>query len=127
MAVSIAMWLIGVPSPLLWGMMAGALNYIIYIGPFAMFLILLAVGLASFTAPAAILAPAMAYLLLNLTEAQFVTPMTLGKRLTLNPFVVFLALAFWLWIWGPVGGFVAVPALLVVYAVVRNVLPLSLE
>ena len=104
--------------------MAGALNYIIYIGPFAMVLILLGVGLASFFNPLAILAPVAAYLALDFMEAHFVTPMTLGRRLTLNPFVVFLSLAFWLWLWGPIGGFIAVPALLVAYAVVKHVLPI---
>jgi len=47
----------------------------------------------------------------------------LGRTLTLNPFVIFLALAFWIWIWGPIGGFIAVPALLIVYAVGGNILP----
>ncbi len=122
-AVALTMTALGVPSPLLWGMLAWALNYIVYIGPFAMVLILLGVGLASFFGPLAIAAPAAAYLGLVFLEAHFVTPMTLGRRLPLNPFVVFLALSFWLWIWGPVGGFVAVPTLLIVEAVIKNVIP----
>lgn len=122
-AVSLAMFLIGVPSPVLWGLLAAALNYVIYVGPAAMALILLGVGLASFTAFPAVLAPAGAYLFLNFIEAQFVTPHVLGRRLTINPFLVFLALVFWLWIWGPAGGFVAVPLLLVAYATITNIVP----
>ena len=43
--------------------------------------------------------------------------------MTLNPFIVVLALIFWIWLWGPLGGFIAIPALLVVYAIVRNIIP----
>ena len=56
-------------------------------------------------------------------EAQFVTPMVVGRTMTLNPFIVVLALIFWIWLWGPLGGFVAIPALLVVYAILRNIVP----
>ena len=122
-AVSLAMFSLGVPSPVLWGLLAATLNYIIYVGPAAMIVILLGVGLSSFTAFPAILAPAGAYLFLNLIEAQFVTPQILGRRLTVNPFLVFLALVFWLWVWGPAGGFVAVPLLLVVNAAIANIAP----
>lgn len=67
--------------------------------------------------------PPLVYLLLNLIEAQFVTPTVIGRTLTMNPFIVLFALAFWLWIWGPLGGFIAVPALLIVYAIVGNIVP----
>lgn len=121
-AVGLAMWLIGVPSPALWGGLAAMLNYIIYIGPALMTVILFGVGLATFNGYAVFL-PVGAYLLIELLEGQFVTPHVIGRTMTLNPFTVFLALAFWLWIWGPIGGFIAVPFLLVLYAVIRNILP----
>ncbi|HHZ08873.1 MAG TPA: AI-2E family transporter [Rhizobiales bacterium] len=122
-AVSAAMWLIGVESPLLWGVLAALLNYVIYVGPAIMAAILFAVGLATFDGFSASLVPPLVYLLINLIEAQFVTPMVIGRTLTMNPFIVLVALAFWLWTWGPLGGFIAVPALLVVYAVVGNIVP----
>ncbi|KAB2950702.1 MAG: AI-2E family transporter [Rhizobiaceae bacterium] len=122
-AVSVAMWLVGVESPLLWGVLAGVLNYVIYVGPAIMAAILFAVGLATFDGFAASLVPPLVYLLLNLIEAQFVTPTVIGRTLTMNPFIVLIALAFWLWIWGPLGGFIAVPALLIVYAIVGNIVP----
>ena len=49
--------------------------------------------------------------------------MVVGRTTTLNPFVVFLTLTFWLWIWGPIGGFIAIPALLIVLAIGRNIIP----
>lgn len=124
-AVSLALWVLGVPSPLLWGMLAGVLNYVIYIGPAVMVLILSGVGLATADSAVGIISPPLVYLVLNMIEAQFVTPHILGRTTTLNPFIVFLALAFWIWLWGPVGGFIAVPALLILNAIVRNILPVN--
>ena len=67
--------------------------------------------------------PPLAFLGVNFLEAQFVTPMVVGRTMTLNPFLVLLALAFWLWLWGPIGGFIAIPALLITIAIARNILP----
>jgi len=123
LATTGAMWLLGVPQPYLWGMLAFCLNYIVYIGPAVMAAILLGVGLATWDTPPAIFLPMAAYLMLNMTEAQFVTPQVIGRSVTLNPFFVFLSLAFWIWLWGPVGGLLAVPFLLVGYAAIRNAFP----
>ncbi|MEM5473121.1 AI-2E family transporter [Hoeflea sp. AS60] len=124
-ATALAMWLLGVPQPLLWGMLAFILNYIVYIGPAAMAVILLGVGLATWDSPPAIFLPAAAFLTLNVIEAQFVTPQVIGRSVTLNPFFVFLSLAFWIWIWGPIGGLLAVPFLLICYSVIRNAFPIQ--
>ncbi|TYC51327.1 AI-2E family transporter [Rhodobacterales bacterium] len=116
-AVALVMWLLGIPSPLLWGMLAFVLNYVVYIGPAVMVFLMTGVGLAIGDTAIEILTPPAAYLFLNMLEAQFVTPTVLGRAMTLNPFVVFLTISFWIWLWGPVGGFVAVPLLLVVYSI----------
>ena len=126
-ATTAAMWVIGVPQPYLWGMLAFCLNYIVYIGPAAMAVILIGVGLATWDTPGAIFLPAGAYLTLNMIEAQFITPQVIGRSVTLNPFFVFLSLAFWIWLWGPVGGLLAVPFLLVGYAVIRNAFPVQMH
>ncbi|MEM5583880.1 AI-2E family transporter [Roseibium sp. AS2] len=118
-AVALVMWLLDVPSPLLWGMLAGMLNYVVYVGPAVMVLVLTCVGLATGTTIVAILTPPAAYLCLNLIEAQLVTPTVLGRTMTLNPFLVFLTIAFWIWLWGPAGGFVAVPLLLVAGSIIE--------
>jgi predicted PurR-regulated permease PerM len=76
-----------------------------------MLLVALAVvGFTEFNGAYALL-PALAYLMLNMTEAQFVTPTLVGQRLQLNPLVVFLAILFGLWLWGPIGGIVSLPLL----------------
>lgn len=109
-AVFAAMTAIGVPNPILWGAAAFILNFVLYLGPV---MLLVAFGVAGFTQfnGAYALLPLVTYFLLNMTEAQFVTPTLVGQRLQLNPLVVFLAILFGLWLWGPIGGVVSLPVL----------------
>jgi uncharacterized protein YjbJ (UPF0337 family) len=82
-----------------------------------MVVILLGVGLATSLTTGGVLLPALVYLGLNTIESQFVTPHMVGRTLTLNPLAVFVTIVFWLWLWGPVGGLIAVPSLMVVRVV----------
>lgn len=122
-AVGIGLHLLGVPSAMLWGALAALTNFVVFIGPVVMVTILFMVGLAEFDTLGGSLLPVAVYLGINMLEAQFVTPTVIGRTMTLNPFVVFLSLVFWIWLWGALGGFIAIPALLVVYAITRNILP----
>jgi predicted PurR-regulated permease PerM len=122
-AVGIGLWLVGVPSALMWGVLAVIANFIVFVGPACMTVILFAVGLAEYDSLAGSLVPVAVYLAINTVEAQFVTPVVIGRAMTMNPFIVLLGLAFWIWMWGPLGGFIAIPALLIVYAIIRNVIP----
>jgi predicted PurR-regulated permease PerM len=119
-AVTLGLWAVGMPSPALWGMLAVIMNYIMYVGPATMALILLSISLATRQGGVDILLPPAVYLCLHFIESQFVTTQVLGVTMTMNPFLVFLALAFWIWLWGPIGGFIAVPSLLIIYALLRN-------
>ena len=122
-AVTLAMWAIGMPSPLLWGAMAAVLNYVPYVGQAIMISVLLAVGLGTQTDLLAILLPVMCYAGINFMEGQLFTPHLIGRTLTLNPFVIFLSITFWIWAWGPVGALVAVPSLLIAQSVIMHALP----
>lgn len=121
--VALALWAIGMPSPLLWGVLAILLNFVIYIGPALMTVILLSVSLALYQNAFDILLAPGIYLALHAIESNFITHQILGATMTMNPFAVFLALAFWIWLWGPIGGFIAVPSLLILYALARNIIP----
>jgi predicted PurR-regulated permease PerM len=125
--VGIAMWLLtwwlGLPSPLLWGALAAVLNYIPYVGQAIMLIVLLAVGLGTQTGIERILAPAGVYLIVNFVEGQLVFPQFVGRTMTLNPFLIFLSIIFWIWVWGPFGSLMAVPSLLILQSVITNVLP----
>lgn len=122
-AVGLALSLIGIPSAMLWGALAALTAFVVFVGPIIMGAILFMVGLAEYDTLGGSLLPVAIYLGINMLEAQFVTPMVIGRTMTLNPFVVVLALIFWIWLWGPLGGFIAIPALLVIYAVIRNIVP----
>jgi len=105
-------WAVGLPNPLLWGVLAGVLNYVPYIGPAVVVGTLMVAGLLTFpTLTEAVVAPVI-FLAIVCVEGQFLTPALMGRRLELNPFAVFLAVAFCTWLWGPVGAFVAVPLLI---------------
>lgn len=123
LAVGIGLYAIGVPSAALWGAIAMVTNFVPLIGPLVMIAILAMVGLTEFDTLGGSMLPVLIYLGINVIEAQFVTPMVIGRAMTLNPFIVLLALVFWIWLWGPVGGFIAIPALLIVYAIIRNTVP----
>jgi len=122
-AVTLAMWALGVPSPILWGAMAMVVNYVPYVGQAVMVVVLTSVGLATQSEIVRILLPVGCYLLISFAEGQVITPQVLGRTMTLNPFIIFLSITFWLWAWGPVGGLVAVPSLLVVQSIMAHVLP----
>lgn len=121
LVVTIIAWLCHLPNPLLWGVLAAAMNFVPYIGPGIMALTLFIVGLMSLpTLAASLIAPAL-FLGITFIEGHFITPTILGKNLTLNPFAIFLSIAFWAWLWGPAGAFVAVPILIVLQIVSRRI------
>lgn len=109
--VSVAMMAMGMPSPILWGIGAGLLNYILYLGPAVMAGTLLIAGLVVFEGPFSV-APMAVYVLINVLESQFISPAIVGRAMQVNPLLIFLALVFFLWLWGPVGGVIAIPLLL---------------
>jgi predicted PurR-regulated permease PerM len=119
-AVGMAMWIIGMPSPLFWGLMAALTNYVVYVGPAVMVALVALVAISTGDGLSAGLLPVGAYLVLSFIESQFVSPHVMGRAMHLNPFFVFLALAFWIWLWGPVGGFVALPAVLISQTLIQH-------
>jgi predicted PurR-regulated permease PerM len=121
--VAIAAWLFGLPTPYILGLVAMVLNYVPYIGPACMALILLSVGLVTFPGLGHALVPPAAFVGLATLEGQFITPTILGHRLTLSPLAIFLALAFWAWLWGPMGAFLAVPFSIMGLVVVSHLFP----
>lgn len=123
LAVGIGAWLFGLPTPYILGLLAMLLNYIPYIGPACMALILLSVGLVTFPGLGQALIPPAAFVGLATLEGQFITPMIQGHRLTLSPLAIFLALAFWAWLWGPMGAFLAVPFSIMGLVVVSHLFP----
>jgi len=121
--VATGAWLFGLPNPLIFGGLATLLNYVPYIGAACMTAILLGTGLVTFPSLGHALAPAAAFVALATAEGQFITPAVLGRQLMLNPFVIILALAFWAWLWGPIGGFLAVPLTIAAMVTLHHLFP----
>lgn len=105
-------WAVGMPNPLLWGVLAGVLNYIPYIGPGIVTATLAVVGLLTYPVLSQALVPPLIFLAVVTIEGQFLTPAFIGHRLELNPFAVFLSVAVSTWLMGPLGAFLAVPLLI---------------
>jgi predicted PurR-regulated permease PerM len=112
-ATGIVCAITGMPNPAGLGALAATLNFIPIIGPVAMFAVLVVVGLVAFPTLGGGLVAALAFGGITFLEGHFVTPTIIGRRLALNALAVFIALAFWTWLWGPMGAFLSSPLLIV--------------
>ncbi len=120
---AIMTYFLGLPTPLLWGVFAFALNYIPYLGPAIMDIILLIVGLLTFPTLLSALVPVAFFVAFTAIEGHFITPNIIGRRLLLHPLAVFMMLAFWTWLWGPVGAFLAMPILIMAAVTIKHLYP----
>jgi predicted PurR-regulated permease PerM len=105
---------------MLWGTVAGLLNFAPYVGALLTATTLVIVALTTFDTLGAMLAPSFAFLVITILEGQLVTPMLLGHRLELNPLIVFLSVVVIGWLWGLVGALMAVPLVASVRIVLAN-------
>ncbi|NWG26800.1 MAG: AI-2E family transporter [Pseudorhodoplanes sp.] len=116
-------FMMGLPGAILWGAVAFVLNYIPYIGPGMVVVGLFGAGLLTFdTLLPALVAPLL-FVAFTFVEGHFVTPAIVGRRLLMHPLAVFLSLAFWSWLWGPIGAFLATPLLIIAFVAMRHLYP----
>jgi predicted PurR-regulated permease PerM len=115
----------GMPNPAGLGALAATLNFFPIIGPVAMFVILAVVGVIAFSTLGAGLIASLAFVGITFLEGHFVTPTIIGRRLELNALAVFIALAFWTWLWGPMGGFLSSPLLIVALVLKDHLMPVE--
>jgi predicted PurR-regulated permease PerM len=124
-ATGIVCAIASMPNPAGLGALAAALNFIPIIGPVATFAVLLVVGIIALpTLTAALVAP-LAFVGIALLEGHFITPAIIGRRLALNALAVLLALAFWTWLWGPMGAFLSSPLLIVALILKEHLRPVD--
>lgn len=109
--VTLVMWALGMPNPVLWGVLVLFLEFVPYLGALVMVGVLTLAALSTFESIGHIIAVPASYLAINLLQAYVVTPFLLGKRLTLNPVAILMGLILWWVIWGVAGAFIAVPLL----------------
>ena len=120
-----ALWLYGVEDAMLWGALVALANFAPYVGPILAMIILAVAGLVQYGPEFSALMPVLIFFSINLLEAQFITPIMLGRNMRLNPLVVMVWLILWGWMWGAVGVLLAVPLLvcLKLAAARMNILP----
>lgn len=121
--ITLAMWAVDMPNPLLWGVLAAVLNFLPYIGPAIVTIALIVASLLSFPTLALAALPPLIYTVIHVIEGEFLTPSVLGYSLAVNPFLLFLSVIFWTWMWGPVGAFLAVPIAMVTVGVLQQLYP----
>jgi predicted PurR-regulated permease PerM len=117
LCVALALYLVGMPSPLMWGGIVAILNYIPYLGPILAALLLAMGGLMTFSDLWWALLPAAIQVVFHMIEANVITPTVVGRRLTINPLLILISLSFWGWVWGTPGALLAVPLLIIVKTV----------
>lgn len=117
--------LIGMPNPALWGVLAGVLNFIPYLGAVITIVVILLAGLVSLQTTGQAFLAAGAFFGINLIEANIVTPTLMGRRLPLNPVAIFGGLLFWGWLWGMTGAILAVPLMACVKVMADRIGPLK--
>ena len=110
--VALMAWMLGLPTPLMWGGFAALFNFIPYVGPLAVAVLLLVGGLIAFTSPFQALLPALVFVGFHVVESNIITPKLVGRRLTMSPLAILIALSFWGWVWGTVGALISVPLLI---------------
>lgn len=129
MGVGVATGLIcaltGMPNPAGFGALAATLNFVPIIGPIVMFVVLAAVGIVTAKTLLAGLLAAAGFILVAFVEGHFVTPTIIGRRLSLNALAVFFSLAFWTWLWGPMGAFLSSPILIVGLILKEHLIPVN--
>lgn len=113
-------WALGLDAPVMWGGLAALLNFLPYVGPLIMTGILLLVGMGTAETVFLGLIPASAYLALHAVEANVVTPAILGKRFTVNPVLILIAISYFTWIWGVLGALLSVPILITLIAIFQH-------
>src|SRR3546814_20134487 len=106
--VSLVVGMLGMPTPLMWGGLAALFNYVPYVGPTVTTEILAFSGLLAFDDVYSAMLPALAFLGIHALEANFIKPLLVGRRLTINPLLILLALRFWGWVLGTIGALLSV-------------------
>jgi predicted PurR-regulated permease PerM len=119
-ATTLVMMWWGMPTPYLWGVIAALLNFIPYAGATATLLIVTLVAIVSFDGLGPAIGVALSYLGLATIEGQVVQPLLVGRRLEVNPLLIFLGLWFGGIFWGVAGVILATPILVALKVIAEN-------
>ncbi|CAN7627910.1 AI-2E family transporter [Rhizobium sp. LjRoot30] len=121
--VTIIAWAGGLAMPVLWGVFAFLSSFVPFLGFSLMTVALAAAGILTHDDLLTGILPAVAFLIVHLVMENIVVPAIMGKRLEINPFIIFVAIIFWTWMWGAVGAMLALPLSLIGMTILYEVLP----
>ena len=110
---ALVVWQFGMDSPIMWGGIVAVLNFIPYLGPIGSAILLFVGGLMTLPDVWSALLPPLIFTVLHMVEANLITPLIVGKRLTISPLAILVSLSFWAWVWGTTGALLAVPLLII--------------
>lgn len=110
--LAIAMYVVNLPNPLLWGVLGGIANFVPFLGILVVTVIVCMVSVVTFPMGWMVVLPPLLFYSISAIEGNLITPALLGRRFTINPAIVFMWLIFCSWLWGVAGAVIAVPLLL---------------
>ncbi|RUO23101.1 AI-2E family transporter [Aliidiomarina iranensis] len=120
-AIGLIAWAVGLPTPVIWGVVVGLTRFIPYLGVMIAFGLLTIVSVASFDELWMIAIVPASFMVLTSLVGFFLEPYIHGMRLAVNPVIIFVAIFFWGWLWGPVGVFIAVPLMTVIMVIASHI------
>jgi predicted PurR-regulated permease PerM len=119
--ISIGLWAIGVPSPLLWGIFAGLMRFVPYIGSIIAGALPVALAAAVDPGWSMALLTLSLFLITEPVMGHVIEPLVYGQSTGLSPFAVVMSAIFWTWLWGPIGLLLATPLTLCLVVLGRHV------
>lgn len=119
--VALGLWAIGLPVPALWGILAGVLRFVPYIGALLGAALPLAVAAGADPGWSTVLMVAALFVVLEPLIGYVIEPLLYGHSTGLSPLSVVLAAVFWTWIWGPVGLVLSMPLTLLLVVLGRHI------
>jgi predicted PurR-regulated permease PerM len=124
-ATGVALALLGMPNAVLWGVVAGVLNFVPYVGGLVNTVILALAALLTFEDVGRALMVPIVFTVINILEGNLITPWILGRRMRLNTVAVFVGLVFWWYLWGITGAILAVPIMATIKITCDHIAPLA--
>ena len=119
--VGIGLWFIGIPNPMLWGMLAIVLRFVPYIGPIIAAAFPLILSLAVDPGWTLLIWTGALFIVLELISSNIMEPLLYGSKTGLSPVAILMAAIVWTWIWGPIGLILSTPLTVCLVVLGRHV------
>ena len=121
LSIGVGLWLVGVPSPAIWGILAGVLRFVPYIGSAIAALLPLSMAAAVEPGWTKVLEAAAMFAVIETLVGQVIEPLVYGRSTGLSPVAVVVSTTFWTWLWGPIGLVLATPLTMCLVVLGRHV------